>query len=337
MSERIHWIDGLRVAAAFAVIVLHLSANAVVNDTVPNSLSWWAANLADAAVRWCVPVFVLISGGLILPKAQTTGLADFYRQKLWRLGIPVAFWSLLYLSWNCIKSGHVDLPDAGDRMLSGMPATHLWFIYMLLGLYAVAPLLAVFMSVVGRSTVRAAVILGFVFFSAQTLIAGHSGVPGGAFTLWLPYVPYFLLGPLLLSGTPLFSRRTAVAIFAGAVLLIALLAGLLQPRLPDRACSMMYDNLNPLVILSALAVLSLFHSRVTQIISRPAVQRLASLTLGIYLLHPLVIELLGVVVYYVSGTLPVLAIPVMAVAVFLISAAICWMIAQSSVGRRLVC
>ncbi len=337
MPERLPWIDGLRVAAAFAVIVLHLSANAVVNDTVVNSVSWWTANLADSAVRWCVPVFVLISGGLILPKVRTTGLAAFYKQKFLRLGIPVAFWSLIYLSWNWIKIGHIDFPDAGERMLSGMPATHLWFLYMLLGLYAVAPFLAAFLSVAGRSLVRAAVILGFAIFSCQTLVVGHSGVPGGVFTLWLSYVPYFLLGSLLLSRPPLFSRRAAVAIFVGSVLLIALLAGLLQPRLHDRACSTMYDNLNPLVILSALAVFSLFHSRLTKVFSGAAVQRLAAVTLGIYLLHPLVIELLGVVVYFVSGTLPVFAIPIMAVAVFVLSAAICLLISRSRAGRRLVC
>jgi surface polysaccharide O-acyltransferase-like enzyme len=270
-------------------------------------------------------------------KAQTMSWAAFYRQKFLRLGLPVVFWSLLFLCYGWLKAGHVDLRDAGQRLLSGMPAIHLWFLFMLLGLYAAAPFLAAFLSVAGRALARTAVILGFAFFSGYALIAGHTGVPGGVFTMWLPFVPYFLLGPLVLSGKPLFSRRAAVVIFVGSVLLIALLAGLLQPRLHDRAFNLMYDNLNPLVTLSSLAVLSLFHSRLAKVFSSVAVQRLASVTLGIYVLHPLVIDLLGVVVFFTCGTLPVFAIPVMAVAVFVLSAALCLRISRSPFGRRLVC
>ena len=70
--QRIAYFDVLRILATFAVIVLHLSAQHWA-DTDVYSRAWQAFNLYDSAVRWAVPVFVMISGSLFLSGSQSIG------------------------------------------------------------------------------------------------------------------------------------------------------------------------------------------------------------------------------------------------------------------------
>ena len=70
--QRIAYFDVLRILATFAVIVLHLSAQHWA-DTDVYSRAWQAFNLYDSAVRWAVPVFVMISGALFLSGSQSIG------------------------------------------------------------------------------------------------------------------------------------------------------------------------------------------------------------------------------------------------------------------------
>ena len=64
-SQRVACYDVLRVAATFAVVALHLSAQHWA-DTDIYSTAWQAFNLYDSLVRWTVPVFVMISGVFFL-------------------------------------------------------------------------------------------------------------------------------------------------------------------------------------------------------------------------------------------------------------------------------
>ncbi len=70
--QRIAYFDVLRILATFAVIVLHLSAQHWA-DTDVYSRAWQAFNLYDSAVRWAVPVFVMISGGCFSPARRASG------------------------------------------------------------------------------------------------------------------------------------------------------------------------------------------------------------------------------------------------------------------------
>jgi surface polysaccharide O-acyltransferase-like enzyme len=69
-------LDFLRVLAAFFVIMLHTSSGVVTTNPDIQSVTWWTGNLFDSYSRWCVPVFVMISGTL-LPRLQIRRL-PFY-------------------------------------------------------------------------------------------------------------------------------------------------------------------------------------------------------------------------------------------------------------------
>ena len=78
-SQRIVYLDLLRLMATLAVIFLH---GATSEFYLPHSsMNWYIAATEDSIVRWCVPVFVMISGALFLnPNKEIT-----YREILWSI------------------------------------------------------------------------------------------------------------------------------------------------------------------------------------------------------------------------------------------------------------
>lgn len=335
-NARIPWIDALRVVAAFGVVQLHVTF-VVIRESNAASVDWWIGNFADASFCWCVPVFVMISGGLLLPKAGSTSLIEFYQRRFTRISLPVAFWSVFFIVFTWGISGQVDLRGTAEALLLGRPYSHMWFLFALVGLYAIAPFLAVFLSAATRKVAWGAVVVGFVIFSLHDMLSLIRGWRPDVFVLWMPYVPYFLAGHLIIrEDRPLFSRRFAAPVFVFSVILIALLAGLLVPILQERSWRVMYAYLNPLVILSSISVICIAHSSSGTIVDNALIRRVSPLMLGVYVVHPVWIEALGRMGISPVHLSPIVGIPACSLAVFVLSLLSCWLIAWVPLGRRLV-
>ena len=69
--------DGLRVFSIIAVIMLHTSAVRVANWPQIESVTWW---VFDSMCRWAVPVFIMLSGALILDLDRPDTLSSFYKK-----------------------------------------------------------------------------------------------------------------------------------------------------------------------------------------------------------------------------------------------------------------
>ena len=65
VTGMIHYLDCLRVVAIISVIIIHVSAQNWYTTDV-SSFAWQFFNLTDSLVRWAVPLFVMISGVVVL-------------------------------------------------------------------------------------------------------------------------------------------------------------------------------------------------------------------------------------------------------------------------------
>lgn len=133
--QRIAYFDVLRILATFAVIVLHLSAQHWA-DTDVYSRAWQAFNLYDSAVRWAVPVFVMISGALFLSGSQSIG--HILKKNVSRLVTAFIFWSALYAVFMVNFEG-CPTTLILQQFLNGH--YHMWFLFMIVGLYLIVPFL----------------------------------------------------------------------------------------------------------------------------------------------------------------------------------------------------
>ncbi len=216
------WADVLRVVAILMVVLIH-SSGPQVKAARPGSWDWIFSAGLDSFSSAAVPVFALLSGALLLGSGRQESLSSFYRRRFMRVGVPTLFWVPLYLLFRR-EYLHENLSPRRmvDVVVGGLPYYHLYFLFVILGLYAVTPVLRVLIASATRQqlwlTVGIALFVTWANNASTMLLRIGSGA--WALTYFLPYLGYFLLGYLARTWRP--SRRDAVlaaGVFVGAWLL----------------------------------------------------------------------------------------------------------------------
>ena len=146
-ADRVVWVDWMRVLACFMVMVVHSTEPFYLggNGSLVASASdaRWAA-LFDSLVRSCVPLFLVASSYLQFPLRYTA--AEFFKRRVVRILVPFAIWTLFYaFYWGEPVSNLKDL-----LLNFNSAAGHLWFVYMILGIYLIMPLLSPWAEKVGK-------------------------------------------------------------------------------------------------------------------------------------------------------------------------------------------
>ena len=138
------WIDYLRIIATVAVIVTHVSAGFLYETNLKFS-NWWIGLFSAGSMRFCVPIFVMISGVLLLPEQYT--LKAHLQKRFQRVLLPFIFWTMIYLSIDLLlpilKGEQIIITDSLKHIASGLlfgVRGHLWYIYMILGVYLFIPI-----------------------------------------------------------------------------------------------------------------------------------------------------------------------------------------------------
>ncbi len=119
VNQRNASLDFLRVGATLAVVWLHVSAGVVLDNPDVHSMSWWTGNIADAFSRWCVPVFVMISGALVFSNTKNGTLGEFYKNRAMRLFPPLVFWTAVYLVLRAQTEDDFNVKIAANALVSG--------------------------------------------------------------------------------------------------------------------------------------------------------------------------------------------------------------------------
>ena len=92
--------DLIRTLAMILVILLHASNETLQASSVPVAY-WWTAVVYKSLALSCVPLFVLLSGALLLQPAKLNEpIRVFLKKRLSRIGLAFAFWSAVYLAWS---------------------------------------------------------------------------------------------------------------------------------------------------------------------------------------------------------------------------------------------
>ena len=158
-TQRLYWVDLLRLVAMLMVIAAHCVDiyNATPQDDPMNS--FWGVFIGSL-MRPSVPLFAMMTGLLLLPIRESA--AEFYKRRIPRVLIPMVLWSAVYylIPWltgvaGLDKSVITTLfpfefspsQEAGDAMrnIARIPftfngyTTHMWYLYMLIGLYLLMP------------------------------------------------------------------------------------------------------------------------------------------------------------------------------------------------------
>lgn len=354
--QRIVWVDLLRFIAIFMVICIHCSDPFNVSPEARSNpeFNYWGG-LYGSFLRPCVPLFVMITGLLLLPVKLSLG--DFYKKRLLRIAVPFLVWSVLYNLFPWI-TGVLGLPptiiadvfayaspDAsqslGDAMknMAMIPlqfnvyTVPMWYMYMLIGLYLYMPF---FSAWVEKATVsQKKVFLGiwaltlslpyaYTFFSNELfgLCAWNSF---GTFYYFAGFNGYLLLGHYLAKDVKRWSLPKTLAVslplfvIGYVVTYLGFKSMTANPDCTEQEMELFFLYCSPNVVLMTIAVFLMV--RRVKFTSPRWVSAFANITkcgLGIYLVHYFVVGL-GYAIANVLSIPISIKIPVTAVIAFLIS------------------
>jgi len=202
IQERIVWADVLRFVAMFMVIAVHCTDPFNISPAArlnPDYNFW--GTIYGSILRPCVPLFVMLTGMLLLPVKMETG--PFYKKRLMRVVFPFLIWSVLYdmFPWftgviGCepsiitkffVYAGTSPSQALGDSLHNVLMipfnftamCTHMWYIYMLIGIYLYMPIFSAWVKIATDKQKRM-----FLYFWGLTLFMPY---------VW-EYVSRYILG-----------------------------------------------------------------------------------------------------------------------------------------------
>ena len=340
------YADALRVCAITAVVALHTSAFVVLSFGTISRIQWWVGNLFDAAVRWCVPVFVMLSGLLLLDPRKEEELVPFFRKRVRRVLVPLIAWSAIYFAWSAFWHGNrLTPPYVIKKLVFGMPYFHLYFLFIIFGLYLITPPLRIYVRHASAENLKYTIVLSFLLGALFYFLQYWRGIRliYGA-TLFLPYVGYYLAGHYL-NLSDIKRKRIPILglLFLAGVAVTAAGTGFLFTRYGTGTRSLyLYEYLSPPVILMSLSAFLLIKSMFPSGAAvkknpSPLFRLLLTGSLGIYLFHPIVMDILkdklGVTGLWVT---PVIGIPVTTLIVLLLSAVIVLAMSKTPVLKHIL-
>lgn len=197
--EELAWISWLRVIAIAGVVTIHTAASTTAIDDARGQWRGLAAIVLDIGAVFTVPVFVMVSGALLLDPRRYRGARDFLRKRAWRLVPAILVWHLFYLGFRYwYKDETFTWNQVVNEFLNGRTYTALYFFWIVLGLALITPVLVPWIATASR---KAVLVAGAAAAAMPILTMATLELRGTAvtwivtpWTWWTPYLGFYLLG-----------------------------------------------------------------------------------------------------------------------------------------------
>ncbi len=354
-DQRIFYIDLLRALAAFAVVLLHTAAqNWPAKDVTFGQ--WSVFNFYDSLAQWAVPMFIMLSGILFLDKDREFSIKRLYTHSVFRIVVAFLIWSFLY--------GLYQVHTEGGGIARVIALTfeghyHMWFLYMITGLYVITPLLRKLTLKEMKYFLILSYILCFVmptlieFKNAAKIFMEEGMLTMAADRLFLPYEKFmeylkidylfYYIAGYYLSHTPISKKSYKTLLLLSVISVIFTVSFSAFVTLFKGSAYGIYDPFTVNMSLVTIGIFIFVKERFSgeKTVGKgfgKAVSFISQMSFGIYLAHPMLLELLNneLSVNTLSFS-PVLSVPVITVSVFTMSALITAAIKRIPyVGRYMV-
>ena len=330
-TERDIRYDLLRIIASFMVVFLHVSATEWYT-TPPQSFDWLVMNFYDSFVRSAVPLFFMLSGAFMFKKE--VNIKRLYFGKIIPLIFVYIVWAVLYAVdiFNISGLKAVPLKTLFLTIIKGY--YHMWFIPVLIGIYVLQPFLYAFVNFENGKFIKYYLVVFFVAgILKSTFLEPFKGVELAVLILGkipfeaVSYLGYVVLGHYLANNTKRKMKPLISALIFIVTVIISTAVCQIVALKTGKPSDLLYDNFMLPVFIESVVLFLLFKNAdfgfITSVKIKSFISKLASLTLGVYLLHPFIIEQLSKKLGFdVLSFSPIASIPIVSI----ITALICLVI-----------
>jgi surface polysaccharide O-acyltransferase-like enzyme len=294
-NTRNYSLDILRILAGLLVVAIHISDPFLYYQPIIGGLSWWIANIVNITGRIAVPLFVMISGALLLPKYNKYSTEQFLKKRLLRILPPLIVWSLFYLYTR--HPALFNFQFVLNAFLSSK-LEHLYFLVIMIGLYIITPPLWVFWKSASSESKRYILYLtaGFsiLLFITNQFVPYISYVPN-SFTICYPYIFFYLAGAYLVDIK--FKKRSFILSLFAIFIFIIISAIVKYAFIHNSFSSYISEPFSIFILpLTVLTFLVINNLDITSLLKRKYVSHyvviISKTIFGIFLIHPLLIQFL---------------------------------------------
>lgn len=335
-KQSIFFLDFLRVISILAVIIIHVTAQYFVYYKI-DSTNWTIANIYEALSRWSVPIFIMISGYLLLGKNEE--IVYFFRKRTTRILIPLLFWGVFYIAF--FYRG-LSLKTMLIFLIQGAPdAYHLWYLYTLLGLYLITPVLRVFISNAPKANFLLFIFLCFLYGTVYPLIRLLFGINIGVnLTFVSGYLGYYLLGYYLRIYPLNNICKKYLFILAFPAASITVYGTYYLSHKNNVFKSDFYEYLSLNVVIFSVAIFVLFQTlklkKIHSSFFRNFILSVSQSSFGIYLIHVFVLETWKRTIKLPLVSSPLMVIPIVSLICFGISYGLVLLIEKIPMVRKII-
>lgn len=324
-NSRDYRFDLLRVIAASLIVLRH--------SPIPGS----APGVVLAGISYLtepgVGLFFMISGALLLQNRLP--VKAFLKRRLSKVLFPTLFWSVFYLLIKYVETPST-LADSTKMVLS-IPFSAqghgiLWFMYTLVGLYLLTPILSRWLDSASKREVEFYLLLWGVTllypYLNQVLFINETTT--GILYNFAGYSGYFLFGYYL---KRYYSYRQ-VHVFVAAIIVI-LVPAILHFALREFDYYTMLDYLTLPAVSMTFCWFALINNKL-QNKSNAIINEISKVSFGIYLIHIFIMRSIIWKLSIIEGLPGLLQIPIVAISTFFISFGICWLISRLPFSKYII-
>lgn len=332
MKQRDYKLDIVRIVACLMVVLMH--------SPMPNmELSGIIAVGNTMITMPCIGLFFIVSGYLLLP--VKTSMKDFLTKRLGKVVWPTLVFTLFYIIVNTIC-------DGGDiksilKQIASIPFGAqgngvLWFMYTLIGLYLIAPIISPFIEKATRKELDFIIGLWAITLLwpyLMMVLSVNTGIDSILHS-FSGYAGYFILGFYL--------KKYPIRINTFAALLLIVMPFVLYIGFKKIGIELGFkDGFSYLSFPIALMTLSVFmllmkyvRTDKLSLMVRNVISDFSNCSFGIYLLHIFVMRRIIWNMDIIRTTPPICTIILIFFLTTIITWAISHMISRFSIGNFII-
>ncbi len=289
MAQRVLFFDLLRCVAAIAVVLIHALGpyRHLMGDI---SFEYWSIAIGlNSVSRWAVPVFIMITGALLLSDARPFQPTVFFQKRFAKVLIPFLAWSAFYAVFSGWTGSGFDwqpVTEALGEFVHHQTYYHLGFFYYFLPLYFLIPIYRWIITQQGKTGIG--LFLAMWLFTTTLFMFRVDGPWSNQ--IWL-FSGYLMLGYVLYQVVPLTNRTVLLAFSFGGLALLVTIYGVISGSVESGEYTvgrwLSYKTINTVM---AASMVFMICRKFADSLSKSALRIVAFISrysLGIYLLHPI--------------------------------------------------
>ena len=183
---------------------------------------------AQNLLLWCVPCFLMVTGALLLDPEKEIPIKDFFSKYILRMVLALVIFTFVFRLADMLADGEkigaaAFLKSWITGLLTGDTWLPMWYLYLMIGLYAMMPIYKIIFRYASDEILRYLTLVLIAFVS----IVPIAGVFGLDLAFYIPtsliYPAYLFLGRMIYTGQLRVSRHFAALLVIGCSVILVML------------------------------------------------------------------------------------------------------------------